>query len=408
LSGARDIQPTHPGESSTAVRDPNFEGRKLKVGLATSGRFHLLDLARELDVLGADIRFYSYVSRKRASLFGLPGRCHVAFLPFLFPLVALERLLPSFFPLLIERLMCWALDIAAICRMRKCDVLICMSGIYVLAPLYAKWRFGARIHLHRSSRHILSQKEILANLPRSQQVSSFMEKRELRGYAIADRIIVPSTHVVESFAPWPDCSAKLFLNPLGVDVEQFPLRKEIPASDHITVLFVGQWSYRKGVDVLVEAVRTMSGVRLVHVGALADAPFPTEPVFVHHDHVAQQALPQYYAMAHMFVLPSREDGFGVVLSQALSSGLPVICTDRTGGPDLAKLPMLSRLIRIVRAASVPALRQAIERTIEECVINREIAPITEAERQLLGWRAYASRDLAFMKQMLQSSPKPPE
>src|SRR5215468_5083848 len=89
---------------------------KLRVGIATSGRFHLLDLARELDALGAEVCFYSYVPRKRAETFGLPGRCHVALLPFLFPLVAWERLFPQLFPRITERLMCWGLDIATILR----------------------------------------------------------------------------------------------------------------------------------------------------------------------------------------------------------------------------------------------------------------------------------------------------
>ena len=127
---------------------------KLRVGIATSGRFHLLDLARELDALGVEVRFYSYVPRKRAETFGLPGRCHVALLPFLFPLVALERLLPRLFPRITERLMCWALDMLTILRMRRCDVFICMSGMYVHAPRFAQvavWRasyFASRQQTH--------------------------------------------------------------------------------------------------------------------------------------------------------------------------------------------------------------------------------------------------------------------
>ena len=93
-----------------SVRDLQ-QPTKLRIGIASSGRFHLLDLARELDALGMDVRFYSYVSRKRAAKFGLPERCHVALLPFLFPLVALERLFPRFIPRTIERLMSWALDL---------------------------------------------------------------------------------------------------------------------------------------------------------------------------------------------------------------------------------------------------------------------------------------------------------
>ena len=138
---------------------------KLRIGIASSGRFHLLDLARELDTLGMDVRFYSYVSRKRAAKFGLPERCHVALLPFLFPLVALERLVPRFVPRTIERLMSWALDLVVILRMRPCDVFIFMSGMYLRAPRFARRRYGAKILLHRGSRHIQSQHEILASLP---------------------------------------------------------------------------------------------------------------------------------------------------------------------------------------------------------------------------------------------------
>src|SRR5262245_24081315 len=106
--------------------DATSSGTKLRVGIATSGRFHLLDLARELDSLGIDISFYSYVPRKRAETFGLPRRCHVALLPFLIPLVAVERFFPRLFPRIVERLMSWTLDMLVVLRMRRCDVFICM------------------------------------------------------------------------------------------------------------------------------------------------------------------------------------------------------------------------------------------------------------------------------------------
>ena len=79
-----------PTRLSSALVPTNSVNAKLRIGVASSGRFHLLDLARELDVLGSDVCFYSYVPRKRAKTFGLPGRCHVALLPFLFPLVSLN------------------------------------------------------------------------------------------------------------------------------------------------------------------------------------------------------------------------------------------------------------------------------------------------------------------------------
>ena len=368
----------------------------MRVGVAAAGRYHLLDLARELDSLGVDVRFYSFVPWAMARKFGLRRRCHIGFLFFMFPLVMMERLFPRVAPGLIERLLCYALDIALILRLRRCDVLICMSGLYLWAPRYARWRYGAKIHMHRSSRHILSQKEILAALPGARQVSDFIVRRELAGYALADRIIAPSIHVVESFAPWPDCAAKLVLNPLGVDLALFPMR-ETSKAERPTVIFVGQWSYRKGVDVLSAAIRELPSVKLVHVGALDDAPFPNEPQFEHHDHVPQTDLPDYYAAAHLFVLASREDGFGVVLSQALASGLGIVCTSRTGGPDLARLAGVVRLIKIVPPDNSGALRNAIAQSLAE-LSSRSVSPIVDAERDRLGWRAYGERTLDFMRQ----------
>jgi glycosyltransferase involved in cell wall biosynthesis len=366
--------------------------RTLRVGIAASGRFHLLDLARELDALGVDVRFYSYVPRKRAETFGLPGRCHVALLPFLFPLVASQWLLPRLFPRVIERLMCWALDLVTILRMRSCDVFICMSGMYLHAPRFAQWRYGARVVLHRGSRHILSQKEILASLPGARQVTAFMVRRELKGYALADRIAVSSTQVVESFAPWPEQACKLFLVPYGVDLDQFPLRTgRLPSEP--TLLFVGQWSYRKGVDVLTEAIEAMDGVRLIHVGTLLDAPFPNHPRFVHYEPVPQEQLKNFYGAAHVFVLASREEGLAVVQCQALASGLRLVCTDRTGGSDLAGLPGLARLIRVVPAGEADALRHALAQALDDAAGKTAVAPITVAERQNLSWRAYAMRHL---------------
>lgn len=373
----------------------------LRVGIATAGRFHLLDLARELDALGIDVQFYSYVPRRRAQMFGLPRRCHVALFPFVFPLVGFERLLSRILPRMREYLIFWTLDLLTIIRMRRCDAFICMSGIYVLAPRFARWRYGARIILHRGSRHILSQAEILAQLPDVEQVSSFAVNRELQGYDIADRIAVPSTHVAESFGAWPKHASKLFVSPYGVDLEQFPLRNVTPASSNPTLLFVGHWSRRKGVDVLSEAVEAIEGVRLIHVGALLDCPFPNHPRFIHFDPVSQLKLKEFYEVAHVFVLASREEGLALVQAQAIASGLPLVCTDRTGGADLAKHPGLARQVRVVPAGDSKALKNALVSTLE-LIKTGKITPITAAERDLLSWRHYALLHIKLIDQMVRT------
>jgi glycosyltransferase involved in cell wall biosynthesis len=48
----------------------------------------------------------------------------------------------------------------------------------------------------------------------------------------------------------------------------------------------------------------------------------------------QSDLPKFYAAADLFLFPTLEDGFAVVLAQANASGLPVITTTNCCGPDL--------------------------------------------------------------------------
>ncbi|MEX0853094.1 MAG: glycosyltransferase family 4 protein [Bauldia sp.] len=372
--------------------------RQLRVAIAAAGRFHVLDLARQLDRLGFDVRFYSYVPRRRAERFGLPRRCHVGLLPLVAPIVAWQRLKPDLMPALQERAMFRALNAAVIARLLPCDVFICMSGIYLEAARHAKKRFGARIFIERGSRHILSQREILAEIAGAIGPSDLAVGRELAGYALADRIVVPSAHVAESFARDPDAAAKLFVDPYGVDLDQFPPRSA--AAPDPTVLFVGAWSYRKGVDVLASAVLQMPGVHLLHVGGFGDAPFPDHPRIHHHDPVEQFELSRFYGKAHVFVMPSREEGMALVQAQALASGLPLVCTERSGGADLAHSPAVARRIRVVAAGDLTALEEGIKAALADSSVAECSGPLVAEDRDLLSWQAYGERYAAELRRTM--------
>lgn len=369
------------------------EMRRLRIAIATAGRFHVLDLARELHALGHRVKFYSYVPRARAERFGLPADCHVSLLPFVLPAIAWQQLMPRFLPSVRARLLYALLNRAVMMRLQPCDVFICMSGIYLEAARFAKQRYGATIWLDRGSQHILAQDEILASLPGAERPSPLAIRRELAGYALADRVVIPSGHVEESFRRDRAAHGKLFRNPYGVDLAMFPLRLEGRlVSDPISLLFVGIWCLRKGCDLLGEAVRRVHGVRLTHVGAIGDLHLPSnDDRFVHIDPVPQAQLARFYAAADVFILASREDGFGVVLSQALASGVPVICTDRTGGADLAYTAALAQRITVVPAGDVDALACAIAAWRDRLRAGAAPPPLCESDREMLSWRGYGRR-----------------
>jgi glycosyltransferase involved in cell wall biosynthesis len=116
----------------------------------------------------------------------------------------------------------------------------------------------------------------------------------------------------------------------------------------MSFLFCGQMIRRKGVDLLLKAFEQLvSGglnVELLLVGREADLPDFMEGIsddarsrIRYHGFQAPERLSEFFSQADVFVLPSRHDGWGVVVNQALGAGLPIITSDAVGaGLDLVE------------------------------------------------------------------------
>lgn len=367
--------------------------RSLRIAIATAGRFHVLDLARELADLGHDVTFYSMLPNSRVEDFGLDSRRHRSMLAYVVPLAGMQRYAPRLLPELRDRFLSVAIDRSVEAALEPCDVFIGMSGIFVRALRTARSRYGARIWVERGSRHILSQLEILAATPGARAPTSDTVEREIEGYRLADRIVIPSRHVAESFECDASAHSKLFVNPYGVKLDMFPCRGHAPWADEpLQLIYAGNWSLQKGCDILREAVAAIDGVRLTHVGALADAEFPArDSRFEHCNAVHQSELARFYADHHGFVSASRQDGLSMVLVQALACGLPIICSDRTGGEDLAHTPALGNRISLVPNGNVGALREAIEKLRDRLRGGGAFLPLSPEDLAKLSWSAYAKR-----------------
>ena len=64
--------------------------KKLRIVIASVGRFHVLDLARELHAIGHDVTFISIVPKWRADQFGLPRGCLISLFWICTPLIGLH------------------------------------------------------------------------------------------------------------------------------------------------------------------------------------------------------------------------------------------------------------------------------------------------------------------------------
>lgn len=303
----------------------------MKINIAASHRFHLLDLAIQLEKLGHEVRFYSYVPTNRAVKFGLKKESSYSLFFIMLPFLALVKLSKAFWAV---RLINMALDTYLAMFMKPCDVYIALGTVYEKSFTAAKRKFNAITILEWGSKHILEQQRILSAAPGYIKQPEYFNLRSIRGYELADYIAIASDHVRQSFIDRGVPAQKLIQNPYGVSLSMFQPTKLVDNRAY-DLIMVGSWCYRKGCD-LLEKVCRQHNFSLLHVGLIADLPFPSGPGFEHVDPVDQTQLISYYAQARVFVLPSREEGLAMVQLQAVVCGLPVVCSKDTGGRDLKK------------------------------------------------------------------------
>ncbi len=145
---------------------------------------------------------------------------------------------------------------------------------------------------------------------------------------------------VERYFPGP-----VEIVPNGVDHQRF--RPGLPRLERFddgvrNILFVGRFDPRKGLPDLMHACAELAReglpFRLILVGdgalrgqaeRLARGPLEGRVHF--EGRVGHERLPRYYASADIFCSPAREgESFGLVLLEAMASGVPIVATDLAG------------------------------------------------------------------------------
>lgn len=373
----------------------------MKIAVITPGRSHLLDMSVQLIKQGHEVLFYTMVPKSRCERFGLNRRNVVSFFYVCAPLMFLFRKLhfPRDGNRLIYYLVCRIVDYLSALYLKQCDIAITISGCSIKALKKAKQKYDAYTICDRGAKHIVIQDQILKKIPSAQQVYRRDIPIELQQYEIADMITLPSMHTFESFISQGFDKSRLFVNPYGVNIDLFrPVSEITPKYD---VIFVGNWSYQKGCDLLTEACER-GQFTLLHVGNIIDCPFPQNANSTHIDAVSQLELVNYYAKAKVLVLPSRQDGFGLVLFQAMACGLPLVYSHETGGPDLRNLITNKEFLFEMKEYTVNSLANELSHAIDisKALIGHRNY-LTKDDKRKISWEAYGKRYNRFLLSKVQ-------
>ena len=194
------------------------------------------------------------------------------------------------------------------------------------------------------------------------------------------------------------------LNYLGVDLSHFRPRSDArpkTAGALFRVINAGAFTHRKGMHYLAEAARMLDArvFEFLNVGFHGGRlPFAVPHNFRVLRRVGQPALLEHYWQSDVFVLPTIEDGFPVVIPQAMACGLPVITTPNGSGPDLIRDGENGFIVPIRDARAIADRLEWMRVHPEETYAMGQRARQTVVKG--LSWEEYGRRTLALYRGLL--------
>jgi glycosyltransferase involved in cell wall biosynthesis len=169
-------------------------------------------------------------------------------------------------------------------------------------------------------------------------LSAKRNARRDRELELADYVLVNSSFTKRTLTDAGTDPEKILVIPLGCP-EVEPKSQIEP--DRVTFLNAGTQNLRKGLHLLYQAWDRLApdpdaaALQLIGRMTLPESLRQGLPGAVHiEDSIPHDELMRRYREASVFVLPSLADGFAMVVSEAMSRGLPVITTENTGAADL--------------------------------------------------------------------------
>lgn len=205
--------------------------------------------------------------------------------------------------------------------------------------------------LNHASGPIRTQKAMVAaefkragiNVETAHRFNERCESREQAEISLADFHCVASSIVKSQLAGEGVDPDRIFVVPYGADPVLFPKRHAAP-TDRFRICFAGKLCLRKGIRTLLQSME-MAGEPDWICNFYGGHSAETAPDFTTYTgateialngSVPRMALADALRGSSVLVLPSWEEAFGLVVAQALQSGVPCIVSDRVGAADLIR------------------------------------------------------------------------
>lgn len=384
----------------------------MKVVLSVLGKFHTFDLAREMHSREALTRIFTTYPRFKLRDEGIPSNKIQTFPWYHTPYMAMRlrdhvNLKLVYIWEYLDRI---TFDRHTARNLPECDIFVGISSAALASGQHAK-SMGARYVCDRGSAHIRTQDDLLRdeyahwNEPYTPTDPRIVEREEAE-YTEADCITVPSSFSARTFAQQGVDTNKVKVLGYGVNLQHFYPSVDRQAGT-FNVLFAGGAHLRKGIPYLLQAYRALKHPRktlsfagtcppdLIHLMKRANL-WPEDVRLL--GHLNRDQLRDCMSRSHALVLPSIEDGFGLVLAQALACGCPVIASEHTGAPDLIEDGQAGFIVPIRRG---DLIAERLQRLADEPALQQRLRlGALDTVRNIGGWQAYGDQAMAIYQGLL--------
>jgi len=210
--------------------------------------------------------------------------------------------------------------------------------------------------------------------------------------SLADTIVVASQFTRSTLDFFPEPKHSVVVIPYGVPAPTPTPRELTSQKAPLRVLYVGSLTQRKGISYLFAAIESLGpAATLTVLGRKVGSSQALDAACATHRWL--ESLPHREVLALMrehdvLVFPSLFEGFGLVIGEALSQGLPVITTPHTGGPDILREGQDGFIVPIRDAEAISA------RLLELHQDREKLKAMSDSAREHAGqlaWDGYKTR-----------------
>jgi len=168
---------------------------------------------------------------------------------------------------------------------------------------------------------------------------------------------------------------------------------------------VGALTQAKGLGYLLDAAELLGErIELTLIGNRVSAEIPRQAILERHHWIPSFSHPdllQEMTRHDVLVLPSLNEGFGLVLAEAMAQGLVVIATPHTAGPELFHDGVEGFLVPIRSTEAIAEKLMCMDGDRDRLAAMKEAA---QRRAMTNSWENYRQRLVALAREVIAKGP----